>query len=65
MTLSVDRHVHKRGKKQGAKAATLGNIEKANARFDRLLEAMTKSPALPKKRKRVRVREVPAENFDD
>ena len=55
----------KKGKRRPAIQITPGDIEKANARFDRLLEAMTKSPALPKKKKRVRTREVPDEKFDD
>jgi hypothetical protein len=42
-----------------------GDIEKANGRFDRLLEAMAKSPPLPKKRKRIAKREAPSEKFDD
>ena len=41
------------------------DFDKANARFDRLLEAMTKEPALPKKHKRIRTRDVPPEKFDD
>ena len=52
-------------KRGAAKAAAPANFEKANARFDRLLEAMTKSPALPRKKKRVRTTDIPDEKFDD
>lgn len=56
----------KKGTKRSAqKPVTLGDVEKANARFDRLLEAMAKSPPLPKKKKRVRTRDVSTEKFDD
>ena len=60
--------MRKRVIKKGAKAAAASrmiDIDKANARFDRLLEAMAKEPALPKKHKRVRTRDVGDEKFDD
>jgi hypothetical protein len=60
--------VRKRVSKTGTKASgelRAGDFDKANARFDRLLDAMTKEPALPKKHKRVRTRDVPPEKFDD
>jgi len=60
--------VRKRVSKKGTKAAPdlrATDFDKANARFDRLLEAMTKEPALPKKHKRVRTRDAPPEKFDD
>jgi len=58
--------VHKKGTgRRAEKPVTLGDIEKANARFDRLLGAMAKSPPLPKKKKRVRTRDVTDEKFDD
>jgi len=42
-----------------------GNESEFNARFDRLLDAMAKTPALPRKKKRIAVRQVRDENFDD
>ena len=60
--------MRKRVSKKRTKAAVdlrATDFEKANARFDRLLEAMTKEPALPKKHKRVRTRDAPPEKFDD
>ena len=58
--------MRKRVAKAGTKRLThAGDIDKANARFDRLLEAMTKAPPLPKKRKRIRTRDVTEEKFDD
>ena len=60
--------MRKRVSKKGTKAASdlrTTDFEKANARFDRLLEAMTKGPALPKKHKRVRTRDTVDEKFDD
>ena len=66
MPKPVDRRVGKKGMKRAAtKPVGAGDIEKANARFDRLLEAMAKTPALPKKKKRVVTRDVPPEKFDD
>ena len=61
---SVRKRVSKKGTKAPADLRT-ADFEKANARFDRLLEAMTKEPALLKKHKRVRTRDVPPEKFDD
>lgn len=60
--------MRKRVSKKGANVATASraiDIDKANARFDRLLEAMVKEPALPKKHKRVRTRDGADEKFDD
>ena len=61
--------MRKRVSKNGAKGSPpelrAGDFEKANARFDRLLGAMAKEPALPKKHKRIRTRDVPPEKFDD
>ena len=66
MSKPVDRRVGKKGtKRAAAKPLGAGDIDKANARFDRLLEAMAKSPALPKKKRRVTVRQGPDEKFDD
>ena len=66
MPKPVDRRVGKKGIKRGsAKPVGAGDIEKANARFDRLLEAMAKTAALPKKKKRVVLRDVAPEKFDD
>ena len=52
-------------KRTNPSAQLAADIAHANARFDRLLEAMTKTPALPKKKKRVVVRQSPDEFFDD
>ena len=65
MPKSVGRAVGKKGKRPSTSQIAVRDIEKANARFDRLLEAMAKAPPLPKRKKRVRTREVPDEKFDD
>ena len=56
-----------RGNKLGRSpgAFVSGNESEFNARFDRLLDAMAKTPALPRKKKRIAVRQVRDENFDD
>ena len=59
------KRVIKKGAKSTPPELRAGDFEKANARFDRLLGAMAKEPALPKKHKRVRTRDIPAEKFDD
>jgi hypothetical protein len=64
----VVKRAGRRGKKAGsAQAALKSNVDiaEANARFDRLLDAMAKTPALPKKKRRVVVRQTPDEKFDD
>ena len=61
----MPKRVKKKGTKATASPSRTLDFEKASAQFDRLLEAMTKSPALPKKRKRILERDVPDEKFDD
>jgi hypothetical protein len=64
----VRKVVGHRVKKRGAKASAVtlqADIAKANARFDQLLEAMANAPALAKKKKRVAVRQVADDLFDD
>jgi hypothetical protein len=39
--------------------------EEVMQRFNRLIEAMAKAPALPKKKKRTVVRQTPDDVFDD
>jgi hypothetical protein len=62
---AVRKGVKKAGTKSSTSRVRAGDIEKANARFDRLLEAMAKAPPLPRKRKRIRTRDAPDEKFDD
>jgi hypothetical protein len=55
--------VGKKGTKSPARLQA--DIARANARFDRLLDQMAKTPALPKKKRRVAVRHVRDDAFDD
>lgn len=64
MAKRADRPVKKAGTAQAALKSKV-DIAEANARFDRLLDAMAKTPALPKKKRRVAVRQAPDEKFDD
>jgi hypothetical protein len=60
---AVGRGVRKAGTKPSAQLQI--DIAKANAKFDRLLDAMAKTPELPKKKKRVVVRQTQSDVFDD
>jgi hypothetical protein len=61
----VEHDVRKKWTKRGAVPFSTDSMAEASARFDRLLEAMAKTPPLPNKRKRVVERQVPNEFFDD
>jgi len=60
---AVGRQVKKVGTRASAQLQV--DIAKANAKFDRLLDAMAKTPALRAKKKRVAVRQIPDDVFDD
>jgi len=59
---AMGRGVKKKGTKRPITKSRANDFSDANARFDRLLEAMATTPALPKKKKRV---VVPQRGDDD
>ena len=63
----VRKAVGRRAKTSGTKASAQLQVDiaKANSKFDRLLDAMAKTPALRAKKKRVVVRQIPDDVFDD
>ena len=65
MRKAVGRRLKKKGMKRPDVRDRATDVGEANARFDRLLEAMATTPALPKKKKRVALRQTADEVFDD